>query len=319
MRGGNELNTCLVTGAAGFIGSAVARRLLSEGNHVLTIDNLSTGFVNNIPKECIFIEGNTYDKDIINKLKDYHFDSIFHIAGQSSGAISYDDPVYDLNSNITSTLLLLDYAKNNGCKKFIFASSMSVYGDENICPVLETSELKPKSFYAVGKIASEHYLRIYASQFGLKCTALRLNNTYGPGQNLENIKQGMVSIYLAQALRSKNIHSMGSKDRYRDFVFIDDVVNAFLDAYNGNETDNFNIYNVATNKKTTVERLVSEIKANLPFDVEVAYEGSTPGDQFGIYCSYDLIEKKLKWKPNVPLENGIKLMVEWALKQSGSI
>jgi UDP-glucose 4-epimerase len=89
----------------------------------------------------------------------------------------------------------LDYARKTGCGKYLFTSSMSVYGDENECPVSENSLLKPKSFYAVGKLASEHYLRIYAFQFGLKCTALRLNNVYGPGQNLENLKQGMVSIF----------------------------------------------------------------------------------------------------------------------------
>jgi UDP-glucose 4-epimerase len=308
-----------VTGAAGFIGAEVAKHLLNDGYHVVTIDNLSTGFVENIPSGCVFIKGNTYDKDIIEKLNSYTFDAIFHIAGQSSGAISYDDPIYDMNSNITSTLLLLNYARNSGCKKFLFASSMSVYGDENTCPVLETSLLKPKSFYAVGKIASEHYLRIYASQFDIKCTALRLNNTYGPGQNLENLMQGMASIYLAQAMKDKHIHSMGSKDRYRDFVYIDDVVDAFLKAYGGKEDTNFNIYNVAINKKTTVEKLIDEIKRNLPFDITVKYEGSTPGDQFGIYCSYDLINQRLGWMPKYSLEDGLKKMVAWALYQKGFV
>lgn len=313
------MSVYLVTGAAGFIGAAVARHFLSEGHQVVTIDNLSTGIVENIPAGCVFIEGNTHDENIINKLTKYQFDGIFHIAGQSSGAISYEDPVYDLNSNITSTLLLLDYARKNGCRKFLFASSMSVYGDENECPVSENSLLKPKSFYAVGKIASEHYLRIYASQFGLKCTSLRLNNTYGPGQNLENLKQGMVSIFLAQAIKNKHIHSMGSKNRYRDFVYIDDVVDAFVKAYDGDESDGFNIYTVATNKKTTVEELVEAIRSQLPFEVTVTYEGSTPGDQFGIYCSYDLIKKRLNWEPKVSLEIGIKLMVEWAINLPVSV
>jgi UDP-glucose 4-epimerase len=307
------MSVYLVTGAAGFIGSAVAKRFLSNGHLVITIDNLSTGLMENIPSGCVLIRGNTFDQDIISKIKKYQFDGIFHIAGQSSGIISYEDPVYDLNSNITSTLLLLDYAKKSGCKKFLFSSSMSVYGDENECPVFENSTLKPKSFYAVGKLASEHYLRIYASQFGIKCTALRLNNVYGPGQNLGNLKQGMVSIFLAQALKSRHIHSMGSKNRYRDFVYIDDVVDAFVKAYNGHEDDSFNIYTVATNRKTTVEELVNEIKNQMPFNVTVTYEGSTPGDQFGIYCNYDLIKEKLNWEPKVSLESGIKLMIDWAI------
>jgi UDP-glucose 4-epimerase len=308
--------TYLVTGAAGFIGAALAQRLLDEGNQVITVDNLSTGVVEHIPAGCELIEGDTYDVNVINQLYKYQLNGIFHIAGQSGGMASYDDPVYDMNSNIASTLLLLDYARKTGCNKLVYASSMSVYGDENPCPVLETSTIKPKSFYAVGKMASEHYLRIYASQFGIKCTALRLNNVYGPGQNLKNMKQGMASIFVAQAIKNKHIHSLGSKDRYRDFVYVDDVVDAFIKALDGAEKNLFNVYTIATNRKTTVEQLVNEIKKSLPFEVSVKYEGSTPGDQFGIYCSYELINKNLGWDPHISLENGLKNMISWALKEN---
>lgn len=303
----------LVTGAAGFIGAALAKKLLNNGHEVVTIDNLSTGFMENIPEGCEYIIGDTFDKDIISKLDKYNFDAIFHIAGQSGGVTSFDDPIYDMNSNITSTLLLLDYAKRSGCKKFIYASSMSVYGDENECPVYETSNIKPKTFYAVGKMASENYMRIY-TQFGIKSTALRFNNTYGPGQNLENLRQGMVSIFIAHAIKNKHIHVMGSKDRFRDFVFIDDTVNACILAEKGNEKELFNEYTIATNKKTTVEQLVENIRMHLPYDVTVEYNGSTPGDQFGIYCSYDKIKNNLGWEPKVDFESGMKIMMDWALR-----
>ena len=102
------MNTYLVTGAAGFIGSILAKRLLCEGNIVVTIDNLSTGKEENLPKGIIFIKGNTYDKDIINQLEDYDFDAIFHIAGQSSGEVSFEKTIYDLETNTASTLLLLE-------------------------------------------------------------------------------------------------------------------------------------------------------------------------------------------------------------------
>jgi UDP-glucose 4-epimerase len=169
---------------------------------------------------------------------------------------------------------------------------MSVYGDENPYPVLETSTIKPKSFYAVGKFASEQYMRIYSQEFRLKCTALRLNNVYSHGQNMENLKQGIVSIFLASAIKNRHIHSMGSRDRYRDFVYIDDVVDAFIKAANGQEDELYNVYTIATNRKTAVEQLITEIVKNLPFDITVKYEGNTPGDQFGIYYSYELIAKR---------------------------
>lgn len=305
----------LVTGAAGFIGAALAQRLVNEGHVVVTIDNLSTGSIENIPNGVEFIKGDTFSPEVIDKLENRKFDAIYHIAGQSGGVTCWSDPIYDLNSNVASTLLLLDYAKENGIKKFIYASSMSVYGDENPCPVTEDADIKPKSFYAVGKNASEHYMRIYSEQYGIKCTALRLNNTYGPGQNMENLMQGMVSIFLAHALKNKHITVLGDKNRFRDFVYIDDTVNAFILAENGQEKDLYNVYTVATNRKTTCEQLIDLMKRYLPFEITVEYKGSTRGDQFGIYCSYDKIHDALGFTPQVALEDGLKTMIEWAMSK----
>ena len=216
----------LVTGAAGFIGSALAKSLIEEGSEVVTIDNLSTGFRSNIPDGVVFLEGDCQDQKILDQLHSNKFDAIYHIAGQSSGEISFDDPVYDLQTNTQSTLQLLQLCRQTDCKKVIYASSMSVYGQVPDEPIDETWKARPQSFYGVGKLASEHYLRIFR-QFGIATASLRLFNTYGPGQNLENLRQGMVSIFLAQALRDKRIHVKGSPDRFRDFVYIDDVVQSF--------------------------------------------------------------------------------------------
>ncbi len=305
----------LVTGAAGFIGAALAKRLIDEGNTVVTIDNLSTGTEENIPLGVEFIKGDTFDTKVIDKLLDYKFTAIFHIAGQSGGVTCWDDPIYDMNSNVTATLLLLEYARKTGCNKFIYASSMSVYGDENPCPVREDDNIKPKTFYAVGKVASEHYMRIYSEEYGIKCTALRFNNTYGPGQNMDNLRQGMVSIYLAYALKDKHIPVLGDRKRYRDFVYIDDQVEACILAERGNEKNLYNYYTTATNRKTTCEELVELIKQNLPFDITVEYKGRTQGDQFGIFCSYEKIYNALGWLPKVSLEDGLKRMVDWATKK----
>lgn len=309
------MKSYLVTGAAGFIGAEIARKLIDRGDSVVTIDNLSTGLEEHIPDGVEFIFGNTYDPEVIDKLHGRKFDAIYHIAGQSGGVTCWEDPIYDLNSNVTSTLLLLDYARKYSCPKFIYASTMSVYGDENPCPVREDDNIKPKSFYAVGKNASEHYMRIYSSEYGIKCTALRLNNTYGPGQNMKNLMQGMVSIFLAHAITNHHIQVMGDKNRYRDFVYIDDTVRAFLLAENGNENDLYNYYTVCTNRKTRCSRIVDLIQEYLPYDVTVEYKGKTKGDQFGIFCSYEKIYNSLGWEPEVKLEDGLKTMVDWARKE----
>lgn len=306
----------LVTGAAGFIGSAIARRLISEGNEVVTIDNLSTGIESNIPIECEKIIGNVYDEKIIGQLNNEVFDAIVHIAGQSSGEISFENPVYDLNTNTKSTILLLDYARKTGCNNFIFASSMSVYGDydsrEEVC---ESSLMIPKSFYAVGKMASENYMRIFSSNYGIKCTALRFFNVYGIGQNMTNLKQGMASIYLAMAINDHHIVVKGSKTRFRDFVYIDDVVDAVCKTIGRECGEMFEVFNVSTDEKTTVENVVATIVNSLPYEVAVDYVEGTPGDQHGIYGKSEKLQNMLNWKPQISFTDGMKKMINWARKE----
>lgn len=305
----------LVTGAAGFIGSAIARKLISQGNSVVTIDNLSTGFESNIPEGCAFIKGNCYDQDIINKLYDYKFDAIIHIAGQSSGEVSFENPVYDLQTNTQSTIMLLDYAKKTGCKKFVYASSMSTYGDHEDPFVNEDTKTVPKSFYAVGKIASEHYMRIF-SGYGICATALRFFNVYGIGQNMTNLKQGMASIFMAMAIKDRHVLVKGSKDRFRDFVYIDDVADAVLKAVDRDgSVKPYECYNVSTGVKQTVEQVINTICQNLPFDVSVEYTGGTPGDQHGIYGDGSKIKNDLGWEPKIDFKTGIKMMTQWAMEE----
>ena len=307
------MKSYLVTGAAGFIGSFVARALLEQGNKVVTIDNLSTGKREVVPEGCVFIEGNDFDENVIKQLDAFRFDSIIHIAGQSSGEISFENPVYDLQTNAQSTLMLLNYAKNTGCKEFIFASSMSVYGDKMDPLVSEETFPTPKSFYAVGKLASENYMRIYSQMYGIKCTALRFFNVFGAGQNMDNLKQGMASIYLALALRNHHITVKGSGDRFRDFVYIDDVVMSVLKSMNRENGGMFEVYNVSNRRKIHVKDIVTYIETHLPFEVTHEYVEGTPGDQNGVYGINDKITRDLSWEPKVTFEEGMQRMIDWAL------
>ncbi len=304
------MKTYLVTGAAGFVGAALSKCLIENGNKVVTIDNLSTGFEDSIPDGVVFYKGNVQDKIVVKKLEKYNFECIFHIAGQSSGEISYDDPVYDLQTNTQSTLLLLKLAQQTGCKKFIYASTMSVYGDNKEF-VSEKDATEPKSFYGVGKLASEKYLKIFSDD--IVTTSLRLFNIYGPGQNMKNMRQGMVSIFLQQALTSNQIEVKGSLKRFRDFIYIDDVVSAFLKAENRKSKDK-KIYNIGTGIKHTVSELIEIISSNFQDNKIIIQNSNTPGDQFGIYSNSNLAIKELKWKSNVSLKEGIKIMVDYYRK-----
>lgn len=300
----------LVTGAAGFIGSAIAGRLVEEGHNVTTIDNLSTGYKENIPEKVEFIEGDVGDDQIIQKIANRYFDAIFHIAGQSSGEVSFENPIYDLQTNTQSTLVLLELAKKIGCKKFIYASSMSVYGD---CPTAECTEetlTHPKSLYAVGKLASENYMSIYSRMYGISCTALRFFNVYGVGQNLLNLKQGMASIYLAMAIQNRKIIVKGSKERFRDFIYIDDVIEVLMRSVK--YTTGYRKMNVSTGIPTKVKDVISIITENLDYPVDVFYTNGTPGDQFGIYGNNNMLTRELDYVPTYDINMGLKKMIKWA-------
>jgi UDP-glucose 4-epimerase len=302
----------LVTGAAGFIGSAIATKLLNQGNDVYIVDNLKTGYKSCIPRGSIFIEGDFSKDEVISKLNNIQFDTIFHIGGQSSGEVSYDDPEYDLNTNTLSTLKLLQYCVKTNCKKFVYASTMSVYGEQkNKEQFCELDDTNPKSFYAVGKLASEKYMKIFSKQFDIDFVALRYFNVYGPGQNLENLKQGMVSIYLKQFLDDsfKEVTVKGNLNRFRDLIFIDDVVDITIESSINDKFKN-KIVNVGTSKKTTVKEILTLIKENLNSKKEVVIANGTPGDQFGIFADNKLL-LSVYTKSLTTFDKGLSEMIEW--------
>lgn len=302
----------LVTGGAGFIGSVISKKLIKQGHNVTIIDNLSTGYISNLPKEAQFIQGDVANEVIIQKLNNVKFDAILHIAGQSSGEISFEDPVYDLNCNTTSTLRLLDYAKQTGCNRFIYASTMSVYGEQKGKEQFSEIDItNPKSFYAVGKRASEEYMKIYKQQYGIDYTSLRYFNVYGAGQNLENLKQGMVSIYLKQFMddRFDKVEVKGSLERFRDVSYVDDIADVTIESIQNQDFYN-DIFNIGSGVKTTVGQMIELMKKLLNSKKEVIITEGTPGDQFGIYADNSKLKGIYK-KDFIKFEDGLKMMIDW--------
>jgi UDP-glucose 4-epimerase len=302
----------LVTGGAGFIGGAIADRLMSEGHTITIVDNLRTGYIENIPDGARFVEGDCSSEDTIALLGNEKYDAIFHIAGQSSGEISFEDPLYDLNSNALSTLVLMQFAVRTGCERFVFASTVSAYGQYvGTGQFKETDPLKPISFYAVGKIASEYYMKIYERNYGLKTTALRYFNVYGVGQNLANLKQGMLSIYLKQFVDNdyKEVLVKGSLERFRDLIYIDDVVNITIGVLENPDTFGEAI-NVGTGVKTSVDDMIKKIKSALGSEKSVVTDKGTLGDATGHYADTDKLKKIYKNK-FVTLDEGLEKMIAW--------
>lgn len=297
----------LITGVAGFTGSHVARRFLKEKYHIIGVDDLSGGKVENIPPGIDFIKGDLALKETITRIPD-GCKIILHLAGQSSGEISFDDPVADLQKNTVSTLNLIQYGIQNSSKRIVYASSMSVYGAVPDMPINENHDTKPLSCYGVGKLAAEGYLRIYQNK--LPFVALRMCNIYGPGQDMSNLRQGMVSIYIAQALSKGTIEVRGSIERFRDFIYIDDVVEAWWRSATYPGISN-GIINVGTGTRTTVQALLKKICAEIP-DCDYFIQDSTPGDQSGIYPDVSMLNKTLALKEFTELDDGLHSFINWA-------
>lgn len=297
----------LVSGVAGFIGSHVAARFLKEGYEVVGVDDLSTGKIENVPKGIQFIEADLVSKSSLDNLPS-GCGLILHLAGQSSGEISFDDPVVDLEKNIKSTLNLIQYGIRNSSERIVYASSMSVYGEVDEKPIGENLHPTPLSCYGVGKLASEGYLKVYQDK--LPYVALRMFNVYGPGQDLNNLRQGMVSIFLAQAIRTGKIEVKGNLSRYRDFIYIDDVVEAWYRSATKLSAKN-QIFNVGTGLKTTIGELLEKVQSSVEGS-EFFVQGSTPGDQNGIFADNAKIKELLGLTSFTSLEVGLSHFADWA-------
>ncbi len=297
----------LVTGGAGFIGGHIARNLVRRGYEVVVLDNLRTGNKENIPKSSTFYKVDV-GKDSLDMLKERDFSLIYHFAGQSSVEVSFSDPIYDLDTNTRSTLRLLNIARTYKNCHFIYASSMSVYSSDGEMPKTESSPILGKNFYAIGKAASEKYISIYGDS-GMNITNLRLFNVYGPGQNLKNLRQGMISIYLAQALFNKRIKVKGSLDRTRDFIYIYDLIN-YLEKIEGNPDSFGKAINICSGKELSVENVITTIKDIMDEDIPIEILDSTPGDIPRMWGCTKLLEEISQDKFETPLNIGLKIMIE---------
>ena len=306
----------LVTGGAGFIGSCLSRKLIEIGYNVVIVDNLSTGSSDNIPTGSVFIEGNVQDSAVLAQLVPYHIICIFHFSAQSSGEISFDDPVRDLQDNVQSTLMICDFMRKNNIPKIIYSSSMIVYGSPSEFPCREEDAVieQTNGFYGLGKFASENYLRLYENNYDIKHHSLRFQTIYGPGQNMKNLRQGMVSIFIEQILKNYDpVVVKGALNRFRDLLHIDDLVNILViflekDIPSG-------VVNCGTGIKTTFSDVLKYILDATNTNPNIVSEGSTPGDIFGAQADMTRLLQYTGYQPKITPEVGVKEYARWYFDQ----
>lgn len=302
------MSRILITGGAGFIGTSLAKKCIHLDHDVHIIDFQDKFTIEHSDYNLYPIDIREFNN--FSLIKDKKFDYIFHLAAQTSGAISQDKPELDVDTNVKGTLNVCNYSRICGAKKIIFTSSMATYGNKN-GPINEEQPQTPISNYGVSKVAGEMYIKMF-NQFEVKHSIFRLFNVYGPGQDMSNLKQGMASIFMSQAITSNEIEVTGALDRYRDFIYIDDVIDALLLGLNSN-TDS-KIINVGSGKATTVDTLINlilDVSKKDPENFTIKNIGGHEGDQFGSIADTTKLTS-YGWQPTIALKDGLNNMHTYA-------
>jgi nucleoside-diphosphate-sugar epimerase len=301
----------LVTGGAGFIGSNLADELIAQGHEVRILDDLSTGFAENLPADALFFEGDIGDEELVAEAMD-GVEVVFHQGARGSVAKSVETPLITDLSNVHGTLTVLEAARRAGVRRVVAASSSSVYGGVAPRPTVESAPLTPKSPYAVSKMAGEHYQRVYWELFGLETVALRYFNVYGPRQDPSSAYAAVIPKFIA-ALRAEEapiVHGDGGQSR--DFAFISDVVACNIAASTAPaERCAGKAYNVAGGSERSLLDILEILSEILGVDVEPTHTEPRAGDVRHSFADTSAAQADLGWAPAVDFADGLRATVDW--------
>lgn len=301
----------LVTGGAGFIGSNLVDSLIDLGHQVVVIDNLSSGKKDYLNKLAVFYELDISDKKIASVFADEGFDYVYHLAAQIDVRKSVEDPNFDNQVNIIGALNILKNCYKHKVKKIIFASSGgAIYGFPKEIPTNEDYPAYPVSPYGINKLSFEKYLNYYYRVFGQKYVALRLANVYGPRQ-YKGGEAGVVSIFVDNSVSSKKSFIYGDGFQTRDFVYVDDIVKAFILSLENEVVGEFNI---GSGVEKNLLDIILAIENVLGEKVDVEYLEAKLGEERRSCLDYSRAKKTFNWQPQVKLEEGIKKTINWSKK-----
>jgi len=303
----------LITGGAGFIGSHLVDRLIKQNHKVVVVDNLSTGKKKNLNPKAKFYKIDIRSPKVSQIFERERPKIVFHFAAQIDLRKSIEDPIRDAKINILGSLNLLENCKRFGVKRFIFASTGgAIYGDAHIIPTPEDYPEFPLSPYGIEKLAIDKYLNYYHKVFGLPFISLRLANVYGPRQNSKG-EAGVVAIFCDKMLEGKQPIINGNGKQTRDFVYVDDVVEASILAMKSKKSG---IYNIGTGKETDINTIFRKLKKLTASNCKKVHGPAKPGEQKRSCLDYSKAKRELGWRPEYSVERGLEEVVRWFQKHS---
>ena len=302
----------IVTGGAGFIGSALVRRLLAEGCRVHVIDNLSTGKLENLEEVADQITVYEYD------LRDYEriapviagADRVFHLGALPSVPKSILEPVPSHEVNISGTFNVLRAAVEGKVGRVVYAASSSAYGDTEVLPKVETMAPQPKSPYAVQKLLGEYYASAFASCFNLETVSLRFFNVFGPRQDPTSVYSGVLSVFMSCLLERRSPTIYGDGEQSRDFTYVEDVVNLLIKASQANGVSG-KMFNAGNGRRYTLNetwRLLQQVEG---VEIPPLYGPPRPGDVRHSQADTRAAIAELGHEPRFTFEQGLRLTLDW--------
>jgi len=305
-----------IFGGGGFIGSAIADRLLKDGHELRIFERPRIEpyrkFMDDEKVE--WLTGDLMSLYDVNRVIE-GVDLVMHLVSTTLPKSSNDDPIYDVQSNLVATLQLLDAMVTKKVNKIIFISSGgTVYGDPEYLPIDEKHPTEPRVSYGITKLAIEKYLLMYQNLHGIKVNILRVTNPYGERQRIET-SQGAIGVFLNKAFRHQTIEIWGDGEVVRDYIYISDVAEAFVKAvdYQGDKS----VFNISSGEGTSLNKLISILEKTMGHDIEKAYKSARAFDVPVSILDNSLAFKELGWKPIVEINEGIAKTAAWLSKEFG--
>lgn len=307
------MSKVLITGIAGFIGSALAHECAARGYEVRGIDNLCVGSLDNILdiEEIEFYRGSLTNRRLLRNLC-ADVDIIFHHAALASVAGSIEDPATSHIANLDGTLNLLLEARRQGVRRVIYASSSAAYGDSVVLPKAEGMLPKPISPYAIQKLAGEHYMRCFAGIYGIETVSLRYFNVFGPRQSASSAYSGVLARFITSMLKGVVPEIYGDGTQSRDFTFIDDVVEAnMLAAAADTEKVSGQVFNIACGQRHSLLETYSILSDIIHFKKAPKFLQARPGDIRHSQADISRAQEYLGYEPRISFRDGLERTVEW--------